>query len=270
MRLFPIYTWNKGIRNFDHRRSQFTHQPWAQGVILLSCVVVAMLRSAQYLKRMDEYAGIASSSGGFPNGPQRHFLRKALMPVIAAFGGVVVPALIYTLVNHGTAASSGWGIPTATDIAFAVGILSILGDRVPVSLKVFLTALAIADDLIAILVVALFYGGHINFVLLGIAVLLIVVGLLVNRLGEKHVFNYVVPWIIIWGLFYYAGIHSTMSGVVIGAHSISSGWMSMRASPPHRAASRTGRSATSCASCPPSPTDRWACPTGWSMRSVPG
>ncbi len=255
MRLFPIYTWNKGIRNFDHRRRAFSHQPWAQGVILLSCVVVAMLLANLPFTKVF-YHNILSTDFSFylhtPGGKEILFpkgmsigsfindilmtvffftvgleirremkngelssVRKALLPVIAAFGGVAVPALIYTLVNHGTAASSGWGIPTATDIAFAVGILSILGDRVPVSLKVFLTALAIADDLIAILVVALFYGGHINFVLLGIAVLLIVAMYFINRLGEKHVTNYLVPWIIIWALFYYAGIHSTMSGVVM-------------------------------------------------------
>jgi NhaA family Na+:H+ antiporter len=142
-------------------------------------------------------------------------VKKALMPVIAAFGGVVAPALIFTLVNHGTAAASGWGIPTATDIAFAVGILSILGDKVPVSLKVFLTALAIADDLIAILVVAIFYGGAINFGLLSIAIVLILLVLVMNRLGEKRSWFYFIPAMVIWALFYYSGIHSTMSGVVM-------------------------------------------------------
>ncbi len=150
-------------------------------------------------------------------------VKKAMLPVIAAFGGVIAPALIYTLINHGTAAASGWGIPTATDIAFAVCILSVLGDRVPVSLKVFLTALAIADDLIAILVVALFYGGKINFLLLGIALAVILFTLLLRRIGEKKVFPYIACAVLVWALFYYSGIHATMSGVVmaflIPAHS---------------------------------------------------
>ncbi len=141
--------------------------------------------------------------------------KKAMLPVIAAFGGVVVPALIYTLINHGTMAASGWGIPTATDIAFAVCILSMLGDKVPVSLKIFLTALAIADDLIAILVVAIFYGGHINLPLLGIALLVILFTLLLRRIGEKMMFPYILCAIIVWALFFYSGIHATMSGVVM-------------------------------------------------------
>ena len=141
--------------------------------------------------------------------------KKAILPVIAAFGGVVMPALIFAIVNHGTLASSGWGIPTATDIAFAVGILSILGDRVPVSLKVFLTALAIADDLIAILVVALFYGGNINLPLLAVAVVVIMFVALMKKLGEKRIGYYMIPAIIVWFLFYYSGIHATMTGVVI-------------------------------------------------------
>ena len=142
-------------------------------------------------------------------------VKKAMLPVIAAFGGVVVPALIYTLVNHGTAAASGWGIPTATDIAFAVCILSVLGDKVPVSLKVFLTALAIADDLIAILVVALFYGGQINISLLAIALVLILFTLELRRLGENHISVYMFMAILVWIMFYYSGIHATMSGVVM-------------------------------------------------------
>lgn len=142
-------------------------------------------------------------------------VKKALLPVIAAFGGVIMPALIYTAVNHGTMASSGWGIPTATDIAFAVCILSMLGSKVPVSLKVFLTALAIADDLIAILVVALFYGGSINLPLLGIALLVIAIALLLRRIGEKNMWPYILCALVVWGLFYYSGIHATMSGVVM-------------------------------------------------------
>lgn len=141
--------------------------------------------------------------------------KKAMLPVIAAFGGVVMPAVIYTLVNHGTAAGSGWGIPTATDIAFVVCILSVLGKKVPVSMKVFLTALAIADDLIAILVVAFFYGGSINFTLLGISIAVILFTLLMRSMGEKHMFPYLLMAFIVWVLFYYSGIHATMSGVVM-------------------------------------------------------
>ena len=255
MRLFPIYTWTKGIRNFDHRRRKFSNQPWAQGVILLACVVVAMLlANLPFTKELyhsvleTKLSLFFKTPGGkdvwFPEGMtvesfindilmtvffftvgleirremkngELSSVKKALMPVIAAFGGVVAPALIFTLVNHGTAAASGWGIPTATDIAFAVGILSILGDKVPVSLKVFLTALAIADDLIAILVVALFYGGTINFGLLSIAIVLIVAILIMNKLGEKRSWYYFIPAMVIWALFYYSGIHSTMSGVVM-------------------------------------------------------
>ncbi|MBQ6186176.1 MAG: Na+/H+ antiporter NhaA [Bacteroidales bacterium] len=255
MRLFPIYTWTKGIRNFDHRRRKFSNQPWAQGVILLACVVVAMLLANLPFTK-DFYHNLLETQFSLffkaPDGKDIMFprgmtvesfindilmtiffftvgleirremkngelssLKKALMPVIAAFGGVIAPALIFTAVNHGTAASSGWGIPTATDIAFAVGILSILGDKVPVSLKVFLTALAIADDLIAILVVAIFYGGNINFGLLTIAILLIIGILIMNKLGEKRGWYYFIPAMVIWALFYYSGIHSTMSGVVM-------------------------------------------------------
>lgn len=255
MKLIPVYAWTKGVRNFNFRYKKFTNQPWAQGVILLGCVILAMLLANLPFTK-DLYKGFLETSLSFtaqtPGGAPLVFPaemtvekfindilmvifffcvgleikrevafgelsspKKAILPVIAAFGGVVAPALIYTLVNHGTGAASGWGIPTATDIAFAVGILSILGDKVPVSLKVFLTALAIADDLIAILVVALFYGGSINLGLLGIALIVILIVLLVNRLGEKRVPFYFFAAAIIWVLFYYSGIHATMSGVVM-------------------------------------------------------
>ena len=256
MALIPIYWWNKEVRNFKISQDSFRKQPWANGVILLTCVAIAMLlANLPFTKHLyhnflhtELTIHVASPDGFvdwfFPHGmTMEKFIndilmviffftvgleikrevvcgelssfKKAILPVIAAFGGVVMPALIFAIVNHGTLASSGWGIPTATDVAFAVGILSILGDKVPVSLKVFLTALAIADDLIAILVVAIFYGGNINLTLLGVAVVVILFVALMKRLGEKRIGFYFVPAIIVWFLFYYSGIHATMTGVVI-------------------------------------------------------
>ena len=264
MRLIPIYTWNKGVLEFNKQSGRLSKKPWFQGVLLMTCVLAAMLLANLPFTR-EFYHGFLEtriqlhlhSENGlvdvlFPREMTvEKFIndilmviffftvgleirreiahgelsspRKAMLPVIAAFGGVVAPALIYVLINRGTMAASGWGIPTATDIAFAVCILSMLGDKVPVSLKVFLTALAIADDLIAILVVAIFYGGQINFLLLGIAVLVILLTLLLRHIEEKHIFPYLVCAIAVWALFYYSGIHATMSGVVmaflIPAHS---------------------------------------------------
>lgn len=141
--------------------------------------------------------------------------RQAMLPVLAAAGGMLFPAIIFITFNHGTMAANGWGIPTATDIAFAIGILSILGDRVPVSLKIFLTALAIADDLGAILVIAIFYGGQVQIACL-LAALVIMLGVyFMKAMGEKRVFYYLVPAVIVWALFYYSGVHSAISGVAM-------------------------------------------------------
>lgn len=141
--------------------------------------------------------------------------RRAILPVVAAAGGMLAPALIFLAFNHGTAAVGGWGIPTATDIAFAIGVLSMLGDRVPASLKIFLTALAVADDLGAVLVIALFYGGHVEMTCLIVALLIMVGVYLMNRMGEKRIFAYLIPAVAVWGLFYYSGVHSTISGVAM-------------------------------------------------------
>ncbi len=234
----------------------FMNQPWAGGVTLLACVIVAMLlanlpaTAHLYHEFLETELSmhIMSPDGAidwvFPQDMtvekfindilmviffftvgleikrevvcgELSSVKKALLPVIAAAGGMAFPALIYVLFNQGTSTIGGWGIPTATDIAFAVGIMSILGNKVPISLKIFLTALAIADDLGAILVVALFYGGDINFMLLGIAILLLVGIFIMNKLGEKRMMYYLIPAIAVWFLFYYSGIHSTMSGVVM-------------------------------------------------------
>lgn len=253
MKIIPIVAWNKGYRNMDYRRRKFMNRPWAQGLVLLICVALAMLLANSsatktvYHELLETHISIGLSGFfniDFPKGMtiegfvndilmtvfffavgleirrevshgELCSFKKAILPVIAAFGGVVLPAVIYAVINHGSAAGSGWGIPTATDIAFAVCILTVLGDKVPISLKVFLTALAIADDLIAILVVAIFYGGQINMALLISAMVVIVFTLGMNKLGEKHRSVFIFMTLLVWSLFYYAGIHSTMSGVVM-------------------------------------------------------
>lgn len=141
--------------------------------------------------------------------------KKAILPIVAALGGMLAPALIYTLFNGGSVVANGWGIPTATDIAFAIGIMSLLGDRVPISLKVFLTALAVADDLGAIIVIALFYGETPNLLLIGIAILVMIGIYIMRRLGEFRIMAYLIPACVVWILFYYSGIHATLSGVVM-------------------------------------------------------
>ena len=141
--------------------------------------------------------------------------KKAILPVVAAMGGMFVPAIIYAAFNAGTMVSNGWGIPTATDIAFAIGIMSLLGNRVPISLKVFLTALAVADDLGAIFVIALFYGETPDMLLLGIALVIMVGIYIMRRMGEFRMLAYLVPACIVWILFYYSGVHATISGVAM-------------------------------------------------------
>ena len=141
--------------------------------------------------------------------------KKAVLPIIAAIGGMAVPACIFMCFNAGTATTNGWGIPTATDIAFAIGIMSLLGNRVPISLKVFLTALAVADDLGAILVIAIFYGETPNLMLLGIAIAIMVGIYVMRRLGEFRMMAYLVPAVVVWILFYYSGVHATISGVAM-------------------------------------------------------
>ena len=198
-----MYRWVRERHMIGIRGRNFLEAPWAGGVVLLGCVIVAMLLANlpgtslyyRHLLETDLSLMVHSPDGlidwVFPRGMtveklindglmvifffavgleikreivcgQLSSARQAILPVLAAAGGMLAPAIIFLFFNHGTIAANGWGIPTATDIAFAIGILSMLGDRVPVSLKIFLTALAIADDLGAILVIALFYGGQVQ------------------------------------------------------------------------------------------------------------
>lgn len=141
---------------------------------------------------------------------------QASLPVLAAVGGVAVPALIYFFFNNGDLhTAKGWGIPMATDIAFALGILSLLGSKVPSGLKIFLAALAIVDDLIAILVIAIFYSSELNFLYLGYAGALFVLLIIFNRMGVKNLFFYLIPGAVIWYFIHHSGIHATIAGVLV-------------------------------------------------------
>lgn len=141
--------------------------------------------------------------------------KKAALPIIAALGGVLVPASIYLFFNSGTETAAGWGIPMATDIAFALGILSILGDRVPISLKVFLAALAIVDDLMAILVIAIFYNSNLEYTNLLIALAIFALLLVFNKMGVKKIYFYLIPGAFIWYFIHHSGIHATIAGVLV-------------------------------------------------------
>lgn len=250
MALFTKFGWVKRNHILTQQGNNFLQAPWAGGIILIACVVVAMLlanlpaTAEWYHHLLHMELGISLGGTLFPeamnlekfvnDGLMVVFFftvgleirremsdgelstpKKAILPIVAALGGMLAPALIYTLFNGGSAVVNGWGIPTATDIAFAIGIMSLLGDRVPISLKVFLTALAVADDLGAIIVIALFYGETPNMLLLGIAVLIMVGIYFMRRMGEFRIMAYLIPAFVVWVLFYYSGVHATLSGVVM-------------------------------------------------------
>ncbi|MFO7879180.1 MAG: Na+/H+ antiporter NhaA [Bacteroidota bacterium] len=142
-------------------------------------------------------------------------VRQAMLPVVAALGGMVVPITIFFILNGGQPGSEGWGIPMATDIAFAIGILSLLGKRVPLSLKVFLVAFAIVDDMGAVIVIAIFYSGQIGWAALGAAAAIL---LLLYYLGKRGIHNrtvFVLIGIVVWYLFLKSGVHTTIAGVLL-------------------------------------------------------
>lgn len=142
-------------------------------------------------------------------------IKQASLPIAAAIGGMIVPAIIYFLINNGTPTESGWGIPMATDIAFALGILSIMSRKVPVSLKIFLTALAIVDDLGAILVIAIFYSSSLDWMMLLMAGMVFSLMMIFNRMNILKMRYYLIPSITLWILFLNSGVHATIAGVLI-------------------------------------------------------
>ena len=145
-------------------------------------------------------------------------IQKALLPIIAAIGGMVVPALFYIVANYGNSETiNGWAIPSATDIAFSLGILSLLGSRVPISLKIFLTALAIIDDLGAILIIAFFYSGKLSFTYLSLILISFILLLVLNKYGIKKFMPYLIIGIFMWFFTYKSGIHATIAGVLLAS-----------------------------------------------------
>lgn len=227
--------------------NKLIHLEYAAGVALLICVVIAIVWAniagvEQYHHVWD--TAFSVSIGDFVlNKPlhiwindglmavfffviglelKREFMegelstfKKASLPVAAAFGGMLFPALIYALINYNKPSISAWGIPMATDIAFALGLLSLVGKKVPPSIKVFLSALAVADDLGAVLVIAVFYTEQIQFFMLltgGAFILLLWLG---NALGIRSVLFYLAIGLIVWLAFLSSGVHATIAGVLI-------------------------------------------------------
>ena len=142
--------------------------------------------------------------------------KQAMLPIIGAIGGMLIPALIYILINFNNFETlRGWAIPSATDIAFSLGVLSLLGKRVPISLKVFLTALAIIDDLGAIIIIAFFYSGSVKtfFLLMMFACMIILITL--NRLNVRNFFPYLIVGVLLWEFTHQSGIHATIAGVLL-------------------------------------------------------
>ncbi|MDC0876379.1 Na+/H+ antiporter NhaA [Candidatus Pelagibacter sp.] len=145
-------------------------------------------------------------------------IKQAMLPIIAAVGGMVVPALFYVFINWGNSETmNGWAIPSATDIAFSLGILSLLGSRVPISLKVFLTALAIIDDLGAILIIAFFYSGDLSIPYLSLILISYILLLILNKFSIKIFTPYLFIGLLMWYFTYKSGIHATIAGVLLAS-----------------------------------------------------
>ena len=143
-------------------------------------------------------------------------IKQALLPIIAAVGGMLIPALVYVFINLGDSETlNGWAIPSATDIAFSLGVLSLLGKRVPLSLKVFLTALAIIDDLGAILIIAIFYSGDLNIKYLSLMLLAFILLLVINKFNIKKFLPYLIVGVFLWDFTHNSGIHATIAGVLL-------------------------------------------------------
>ena len=234
---------------FDHITTpfeDFIHDEAASGLVLIVCTILALLVANSFLA--NTYSHLLHTDLTFSIGnwalklTVHHWIndflmglfffvvgleikrevlvgelsdpRQALLPIVAAVGGMVVPALFYFLVARGTEFTNGWGVPMATDIAFAVGAMVLLGNRVPKTLLTFLVALAIVDDLGAVVVIAIFYTEKLNYGALGIAALLFTTLSLLNLAGIRNPLPYFLAGGLMWLAMYYSGVHATLAGVL--------------------------------------------------------
>ena len=220
----------------------------ASGLVLLISAILALIvsnsdLSSIYFETLDKYLFIGINNFGiklsvlhwindalmaiffffvtleikreFIEGELSNF-KQAMLPIMGAIGGMVVPALVYIFINYGdTETLRGWAIPSATDIAFSLGVLSLLGSRVPISLKVFLTALAIIDDLGAIIIIAFFYTGDLKIHYLGLIVVAFILLLILNKFNVKNFILYLLIGIVMWDFTHQSGIHATIAGVLL-------------------------------------------------------
>ncbi len=224
---------------------KFIHNSQSSGILLILCVAVSLLIANSSLgpafqNLLDKKIGTEMFQLNYPisiwinDGLMAIFfllvgleikreivegelssLKNASLPIVAAVGGMVVPALIYFLFNNGTEYANGWAIPMATDIAFSLAIISLLGKGVPLSLKIFLTALAIVDDLGAIMVIAIFYTDQIHWNYMGLSGLMVALLVALNFFNvKKHIF-YLIPGVLLWYFMHHSGIHATIAGVLL-------------------------------------------------------
>jgi Na+:H+ antiporter, NhaA family len=228
--------------------NQFLHREASGGILLIICTVIALVWANTSLSQTYHdlwHTHIAFSIGNFLTLDysihhwindglmviffftvgleiKRELLvgelstrQKASLPIAGALGGMIAPAILYTLFNSGTDGVNGWGIPMATDIAFVVGIMALLGNRIPITLKIFVLALAIADDIGAVLVIALFYTSEISLIALLIAGIALVLLIILNRLGTIGLIPYIILGLILWLAFLKSGVHATIAGVLL-------------------------------------------------------
>lgn len=224
---------------------QFIHNSKSSGIVLIVCVLVSLLianssLSLSFQNFLDSKFGFEafhldySVSVWINDGLMAIFfllvgleikrellegelsdIKKASLPIFAAVGGMLIPALIYFSFNHDTDYKNGWAIPMATDIAFSLAIISLLGKSVPNSLKIFLSALAIVDDLGAIIVIALFYTDQIDWLSLGICGGITILLIILNKSGIKNLIFYLIPGLFLWYFMHHSGIHATIAGVIL-------------------------------------------------------
>ncbi|MDE5493734.1 Na+/H+ antiporter NhaA [Elizabethkingia meningoseptica] len=218
---------------------KFFESSQSSGILLILCVLVSLFIANSSLgtgfqSALDSHLGPYSVSEWINDGLMTIFfllvgleikremlegelsnVKNASLPIFAAIGGMLVPALIYAYFNQGTEYAKGWGIPMATDIAFSLAIISMLSKRVPASIKIFLAALAIVDDLGAILVIAIFYTEQLHWIYLIISGGILILLFLFNRFGVKKHIYYLIPGAVLWYCMHHSGIHATIAGVLL-------------------------------------------------------